>query len=151
MKSSHIPGFRLALAATLLLVTWLSLIPVDPPLPGQSDKLGHLLAFFALAFLVDASFPRRGFDAGKIVSLLGYGLGLELLQSTLPHRIGSGADLLADAAGLALYTLLLPLLRRQRLLGGHWEKGTADTGCCACMPFLLRKCQLFLHNYMGLK
>ncbi len=121
--------FRLGLTLALLLVTWLALTSSSPAMPGQSDKLGHLLAFLALAFLTDFAFPQRGFDAGKFLPLLGYGLGLELLQSTLPHRFGSAADLLADAAGLALYALLLPLLRRQPLLRGRWDKNSAaDSG-----------------------
>ncbi len=116
--------FRLGLTLALLLVTWLALTSSSPAMPGQSDKLGHLLAFLALAFLADFAFPQRGFDAGKFLPLLGYGLGLELLQSTLPHRYGSVADLLVDAAGLALYALLLPLLRRQPLLRSRWVTDT---------------------------
>lgn len=38
--------------------------------------------------------------------LLLYGAALELLQHTLPHRMGSWPDLLADAVGLALYALV---------------------------------------------
>ncbi len=129
MSTESIRLFRLGLVLALLLATWLALTPSAPSMPGQSDKLGHLLAFLALAFLADFSFPQRGFDAGKFLPLLGYGLVLELLQSTLPHRYASMADLLADAAGLALYALLLPLLRRQPLLRGRWEKDTiADSG-----------------------
>lgn len=108
----------------LLLATWLAVTSSSPAMPGQSDKLAHLLAFLAFAFLADFAFPRRSFDAVKFLPLLGYGLGLELLQSVLPHRDGSVADLLADAAGLALYALLLPLLRRQPLLRGRWSEDT---------------------------
>lgn len=125
MSPGTISRFRLGLAVALAGITWLALIPPDPSLPGQSDKLGHLLAFLTLAFLADFAFPRSGFGIGKFLPLLGYGLGLELLQSTLPHRIGSAADLLADAAGLALYVPLLPLLRRQPLLRGRWDRGAA--------------------------
>ena len=127
MNSVAVRRFRLALGFSLLLITWLAVLPSDTPLPGQTDKLGHMLAFLLLAFLADFSFPGRRFDAVKIAPLLGYGLGLELLQSTLPHRIGSGADLLADAAGLLLYALLLPRLHRHPLLGRRWNQGTVDT------------------------
>lgn len=124
MRTGLIHLFRLGLVLALLLATWMALTPSAPEMPGQSDKLVHLLTFAALAFLADFAFPRRGFDAGKFLPLLGYGLGLELLQSTLPLRYGSTADLLADAAGLALYALLLPLLRRQPLLRGRWDRAT---------------------------
>jgi VanZ family protein len=125
VSAGSIKLFRLGLVLTLVGITWLGLTSTAPPMPGQSDKLGHLLAFLTLAFLADFSFPQRGFDAGKFLPLLGYGLGLELLQSILPHRFGSVADLMADAAGLALYALLLPLLRRQPLLRGRWDKNSA--------------------------
>lgn len=129
MNAGSIKLFRLGLVLALVGITWLALTPSLPPLPGQSDKLGHLLAFLTLAFLADFAFPQRGFDAGKFLPLLGYGLGLELLQSILPHRFGSVADLLADAGGLALYALLLPLLRRQPLLRDRWDKNSAaDSG-----------------------
>ncbi len=129
MSIGAIRVFRLGLALVLVGIAWLALTPSAPTMPGQSDKLGHLLAFLTLAFLADFAFPRRGFDANKVLPLLGFGLGIELIQSTLPHRFGSVADLLADAAGLALYALLLPLLRRQPLLRRRWDRGaTADSG-----------------------
>jgi len=119
MSASMTKWFRLLLVLALLLVTWLALTPSLPALPGQSDKLGHLLAFFGLAFLADFSFPKRGFDAAKYLPLLTYGLVIELLQSTLPSRFGSVADLLADGAGLALYVLLLRLLPRHIQTGNR--------------------------------
>lgn len=109
-------GFRILLGLALLTATWLALNPRPvalPPIP-QADKWAHLASYLLLAFLADASWPARGFDATKWGALLGYGLSIELLQSQIATRMFSTADLVANALGLLLYGLfLLPLLRRR--------------------------------------
>jgi VanZ family protein len=111
---------RPVLALALGLITWLALTPAGPELPGQTDKLAHAAAFLALAGLTDFAFPRHGFNWAKALPLLAYGLGIEVIQGFLPHRFASAADWLADALGLALYLLAVPLLRRLPLLRVRW-------------------------------
>jgi VanZ family protein len=82
-------------------------------MPGESDKLAHGLAFLALAGLADFAYPRQPL-LYKLLPLAGYGLALELAQGLLPYREASFLDWLADAAGLAAYASLAPLLRRRR-------------------------------------
>ena len=107
-------GARLMLALALMLITWQSLTPQPVALPpGDYDKLAHGLGFLLLALLTDAAWPQRGFGALKWLPLFAYGGLIELLQQQIPNRSASLWDLAADAAGLALYPLLLmPLLRR---------------------------------------
>jgi VanZ family protein len=109
---------RLALAAAVAAITWLATTDrALPELAGVSDKLNHVLAFLALGLLADRSFPQARFGLAKAVALLAYGVAIEAVQSFLPWREASLPDILADAAGIALYAaarplfLMIPVLR----------------------------------------
>lgn len=107
-------GLRILLGLAVLITTGLALTPSPPTLPDvpQADKWAHLAAFVLLAALADGGWPNRGFDPRKWGSLLAFGLLLEVLQTQVPNRSFSVGDILADAAGLLLYGLLvLPALR----------------------------------------
>jgi VanZ family protein len=107
-------GFRLLLGLALVVATWLALSPQPVALPDAplSDKWAHLLAYLVLAFLVDASWPDQRFTWPKWSSLLVYGLAIELLQTQIPNRVFSVGDMVANAAGVALYAFgALHLLR----------------------------------------
>ena len=110
-------GFRLLLALALAITTWASLTPNPIPLPDgpQVDKWTHLAAYVILAMLVDFSWPDRRFDLPKWAALLSYGLAIELIQSQVPNRMLSVADLAANIAGIALYAFLI--LRALHTLG----------------------------------
>lgn len=109
-------GFRILLGLGLMVASIAMLSPKapEPILFSWDDKLWHLLTFAVLAFLADAGWPDKAFDALKYLPLMAYGLGIEILQHFIPNRFFGWDDLLADAAGLALYGLLIyPLLRRK--------------------------------------
>lgn len=127
MKPLPLILFRLALAAALVLTAWAALYPAPPPLPHQSDKLVHTLAFLVLALLADSAFPRQAFLLPKALPLLAYGLLLEILQALLGNRIGSLADVLANGAGLLLYVPLRAPWRQLAKISGN------------CQDFLQRK------------
>lgn len=101
-------GFRLLLGLALSLASWAALSPDPIPLPQgpQLDKWAHLGTYVILAFLVDMSWPDRGFDLPKWAALLGYGIVIELIQSQIPNRMFSLADMLANGAGIALYAFV---------------------------------------------
>jgi VanZ family protein len=104
---------RFFLLAAVAAITVLAI--TDRPYPlieSVPDKLNHLAAFAVLALLADYAFPTARFGAAKILALAGYGLAIEAIQSLLPHRQGSALDLAADAAGIGLYALCLPVLVR---------------------------------------
>ena len=108
-------GFRLILALAMLTITWMALLPVEDIVTPVSinDKIAHLLAFVALAFLADRGWPERAFDWPAALWLLAYGALIELLQSTTKTRSAEFADLLADVAGIALYGFVIgPALTR---------------------------------------
>jgi VanZ family protein len=106
-------GFRLLFGSSLLIASWFALNPQPPSvLDGHSiDKLAHVATFLVLAWLIDQGWPKRGFDLSKWSFLMTYGLLIELLQSQIPNRLFSLADLLANGVGILMYVVLvLPLL-----------------------------------------
>lgn len=122
LPRSNIISFRLALAAALVVITYLATTQLDYPAIGNiNDKVSHILAFYVLALLGDFSFPEHKFDPGKILLLLAYGLFIEIIQYFLPYRTFSLLDLLADAIGLVLYSLSIPVLRGTPLLRRRWD------------------------------
>ncbi|USF87448.1 VanZ family protein [Candidatus Endoriftia persephone] len=117
-------GFRAALMLALLAITHLATTSIDYPMVSSVwDKLEHSSAFLCLALLSDFSFPHSRWDRRKWLPLLGYGLLIELIQHFLPDRHFSLLDLGADAIGLLVYPLLLPLLLRLPLLSRHCHTG----------------------------
>jgi VanZ family protein len=79
-----------------------SLNPVTQP-PGEYhiDKFVHMAAYGALAGL-PALVLRRLWAAALIaVGLVAIGCSIEVLQSLIPHRMGSVGDALADVVGVA--------------------------------------------------
>lgn len=115
-------SYRFLLTCALIVVTFLTMTRIEiPAAQNINDKASHALAFFALALLLDFSFPVSGFHAGKMLSLLGYGLLIEIIQYFLPYRSFSLLDLAADGLGLLLYRGMIPFLKKMPLLKGRWE------------------------------
>jgi len=113
VSRSHRIIFRISLAAALIGITILAVTPLSyPVVSGVNDKFNHVLAFFVLALLTNFSFPEKEFAAAMILSLIGYGLAIEITQYFLPHRMFSLLDLVTDGAGIGLYKAFRPLLKK---------------------------------------
>jgi len=102
----------------LYLATTSRMIPVVEDI---NDKVEHGIAFYALALFADFSFPQNGFGRAKALSLLSYGLAIEIIQYFLPYRSLSLFDLGADAVGIVIYVVSLPMLKRMPLLKKRWD------------------------------
>ncbi len=119
-----VPLFRIGFAATLVVVSYLAVTPMEHTVSQLvSDKLNHMAAFLVLAALLDFSLPRQEFTLAKAGALLGYGLLIEIVQYFLPFRQFSLLDLAVDALGLAAYALLRPLCRHLPILRERWQGG----------------------------
>ena len=113
---------RVLLVASVAAITYLALTGEAVPLVSDvNDKLQHAAAFYALALLLDFSFPQRPLGAAKIGALLAYGVLLELWQMLAPPRDPSLWDVGADAVGIAVYLWSLPALRYVPVLGRRWR------------------------------
>ncbi|WP_156427766.1 hypothetical protein [Thiohalocapsa sp. ML1] len=105
---------RVGLVAAVLAITWLAFTPQpDPPGLGW-DKLNHVVAFLVLAALAQLGWPGRAALPWRVGLLLGYGLGIELVQGLLAYREGSALDFAADVVGIALWLVLARVLGRWR-------------------------------------
>lgn len=101
---------RAWIAASLLLVAAVVYASLGPPVPAPDvdnfDKLGHFLAYAALAAWFGGLFPksRYGWIA---IALAGLGLGLEVLQQAMGRgRVGDPYDMAANVAGVVAGLLL---------------------------------------------
>ncbi len=103
--------WRLALAALLVVVLALALLPLGPEAPTTGwDKTNHLLAFGTLAVVGCLGYPKQ--IARLLPALLAYGGLIEVLQSFTDYRSAEWGDLLADALGLLLGWALCRLAAR---------------------------------------
>lgn len=98
--------WRALLVLLLVVVSYLALTP--KPLDGYEsglDKLGHFMAFAALAFSAYLSFPSsRGMRTALLLGLLAYGALIEVLQLLVPGRSAEWGDWLADGIGMVFGT-----------------------------------------------
>mgnify|MGYP003423872853 FL=1 len=110
-------AFRVALAATLVMTMYLATAQQEPSvIDNLNDKVNHVLAFYVLAFLADYSAPKVRFNLSKGLTILGYGLLIEVIQYFLPYREFSLLDLAADGVGIAAYAFSQPVLGRFYIL-----------------------------------
>ena len=117
LPSKLVVLFRLGLAVCVVVILYLTTTPVQYELGEQfNDKFSHALAFFALSFLADYSFPKSHFDLKKSIPLLGYGVLIECIQYFLPHRDFSLLDIAGDGAGILIYWLGAPAIMKMPVL-----------------------------------
>jgi len=87
-------------------------LPETPGVP--TDKLLHALVFLGFEWWIELALLELR-TASRRVAAVGLaalvGLGLELVQSALPHRSGELWDFVADAVGALLGAIVLGLLR----------------------------------------
>ena len=107
------PIFQLAFVSIAGLIIYLSLIP-HLPLPdvSYSDKVGHLLGYFALQLSGGIGFKRATGIWFVLAFNICLGLGLETAQLYVPNREASMADMIANLAGIALALAILALMNR---------------------------------------
>ena len=109
------PTWLALLAVLVAVVSWFAFKPDSAADPvAHLDKLRHIGAFLCLAAVASMAWAARPGAAPSISgSLLAYGALIELVQSQLPTRSASLADLVADALGIALGLWLVRSLRNR--------------------------------------
>jgi VanZ family protein len=121
LDQRHIRVYRILLIVLFGAISYLAFTPLKIPVVERTwDKMDHAIAFFALAFATDFSFPGVRYGLGKILPLLAYGVMIEVIQHHLPYRHFDLFDVVADMVGLSLYAASLPLVRRLPLLNRRW-------------------------------
>ena len=86
-----------------------------------SDNLLHAIAFYVLALLADLSFPEKKYIVLNVTVLFLFGISIELLQRYVGiGRHVSLVDVFANAAGISLFYLSRPALKRNPLFSRFW-------------------------------
>ncbi|NYF36464.1 VanZ family protein [Stenotrophomonas sp. JAI102] len=122
MKPLRWPRFWLALWWLAVLGTLVVCLipPPSIPLPENSDKVEHFLAYFLLAASAVQIYRRRAALVWAAVGLVALGIGIEFAQGALTvNRLADPMDALANSvgvlAGMAIvFTPLRDLLLRLR-------------------------------------
>lgn len=90
---------------TIAVIFTLAVLPTYEHLPGLfslNDKLNHLSAFFVLALLAHISGLVDDYRY-HVLFLAFFAIFIEVVQSFLPTRLFSFADMGADALGVLLF------------------------------------------------
>ncbi|WP_392340832.1 VanZ family protein [Moritella marina] len=100
--------FRLLFVIVTVAICLLAFAKPSSDIPSLGyDKLNHFIAFATLALLFDYSFPNR--TVTLFMTLLSFGIFIELIQGLIPSRDTSHWDIVADLVGITSYLLLQPL------------------------------------------
>ena len=106
-------SFRALLILAFLTFTYLMLSKPSGNVHGLiNDKVAHCLGFFVLAFVFEGAFPKVSWW-WKSSILIGYGLGIEIVQLYLSYRHFSWFDWLADIAGVLIF---IPMVKPMHYL-----------------------------------
>ena len=112
--------WRYVLLTLTVAVSFLALAPSLPASVGTGwDKLNHMIAFAALAVSACRGFSESAWRiAFALLTVLAFGVAIEVLQLLVEGRSAERGDLLADAigtgAGALLALVIWPATRRMR-------------------------------------
>jgi VanZ family protein len=115
--------FKVIFFATVIFILYKALTPsTGTPFFdfNHADKVLHASAFFVLSFLLNRASSSMAKRFRNMLSLLAFGILIEILQSFTGYREVSAADVLADLIGIlffqSTYSFLLYLreLKRKR-------------------------------------
>lgn len=104
--------YRLFFLGALLSISILAFLPdynALPPLVSVSDLLNHAAAFALLAILYTLAYSHP--FQRIALTLIGYGILIELVQAFLPTRFASLEDVVADSVGLLAGILVVKIFR----------------------------------------
>jgi VanZ family protein len=106
---------RLLFFSALAAISVLAVLPdynALPPIVSVSDLLNHAAAFLTLVLLYSLAYSHPLRRIG--VTLIAYGILIELVQAFLPTRFASLEDVVADSVGLMGGMVLVKMVRSAR-------------------------------------
>jgi VanZ family protein len=78
------------------------------------DKANHFIAFFTLSFLLNRASSTINARIRNMLSLLGFGMSIEIFQAFTSYRASDINDIFADGVGILAFQLSLSLYRLVR-------------------------------------
>jgi len=104
--------FKILFFLTSFIVLYLATIPQDLKWDYHyADKIKHIFAFFSLSLLLNRASSSIKARLRNMISLLLFGIFIELVQLFSPMRTSSIYDVLADLIGILLFQILYTLLK----------------------------------------
>lgn len=101
------------LVVLIILSIGLSLTPMIAEFPIRwNDKAVHAFAYFLLMMSCDFSWRAGRYLIMKAVIVLAYSGLIEYAQGFVPGRHVSEYDLLANAVGIGIFVLIVPIFKR---------------------------------------
>jgi len=109
--------FKVIFFLTVIVILYKALMPSGEPFFHfrHADKFLHASAFFVLSFLLNRSSSSIEKRLRNMLSLLAFGILIEILQSFTGYREVSALDVLADLVGIFLFQLSYTLLKSIQL------------------------------------
>ena len=89
----------------------LSLLPNQGGIDTGWDKANHFIAFFTLSLLLNRASSTLNARIRNMLSLLGFGMSIEIFQAFTDYRSSDLNDIVADSVGILVFQLLLSLYR----------------------------------------
>ena len=105
--------FKILFFGAVIIVLVLALVPNDNLKFNYAyeDKIKHTLAFFTLSLLLNRASSTLKHRVRNMISLLFFGIFIEVAQSFTGYRSPSFDDVLADLVGILLFQLLYSTYR----------------------------------------
>ena len=105
--------FKILFFGAVIIVLVLALVPNDNLKFNYAyeDKIKHTLAFFTLSLLLNRASSTLKHRVRNMISLLFFGIFIEVAQSFTNYRSPSYDDVLADLIGILLFQLLYSTYR----------------------------------------
>ena len=101
---------RLMFVSLIILSIVLSLTPITSEVPVRlNDKIIHAFAYFSLMMTCDFSWKSGKFLITKAIFVLSYSFLIEYAQGFVPGRHVSVHDMVANAMGIGIFILLVPM------------------------------------------
>ena len=103
--------WKLLFFITTIAILILALLPNGGGIDTGWDKANHFIAFFTLSFLLNRASSTIHARIRNMISLVGFGILIEVLQSFVKYRDSDFNDVIADSVGILVFQLLLSLYR----------------------------------------
>jgi len=112
--------YKIAFFTATFSVLVLSLLPNGGGIDTGWDKANHFIAFFTLSFLLNRASSSINARIRNALSLLAFGMLIEIFQAFTSYRSSDWHDIVADSIGIIAFQATLSGLRfyRSKRAGG---------------------------------
>ena len=112
--------YKIAFFTATFAVLILSLLPNGGGIDTGWDKANHFIAFFTLSFLLNRASSSINARIRNGLSLLAFGMLIEIFQAFTDYRSSDWHDIVADSIGILAFQASLSGVRfyRSKLAGG---------------------------------